>query len=505
MTALGSNFYFPPSRLNYLVQLRSLLTQNKIVALEGGMGFGKTVLLEEVLTTAMPDANKCYVTASKNITDVQLRSRIIEQLFGNVLFDPEKPLVSSFLEFNQQTELMVAIDNAHYMSAKLVGELLQVFSQINGAGIQFSIVLSFDKSISATLLNINSQLIAVESIPRLSKDESYHLLNTYFSELPAITDSKLKRWIENSKGVPIQLLAYNDQNNLELVNSGGLNIKLWGAIVTLASLLLALGIYAYNVGYFDSTPNVAKQHIGPEDDESLAVKQVLNANKKVSIPEFKSRTLYADDLAATRTASAEEMFTALQASLDDPASVITPQTKPDKGGNAEDSAKVTGTTSVKSTPSLATNTPPTVKKQSVENQLSKSAAAAKQVVNDSDLIIATASENYPEQPQPSLYKIDNDAFMSLPKDRYVLQFTAVSSEPTLAEYLVSAPVKPSEFRIYKIQRNGTDWIVVTYGLFDTITQAREVASRLEPNAWAKSVSVIQQQIQTYNQRFEKAE
>ncbi|MDC2889074.1 AAA family ATPase [Psychrosphaera algicola] len=241
MTALGSNFYFPPSRLNYLVQLRSLLTQNKIVALEGGMGFGKTVLLEEVLTTAMPDANKCYVTASKNITDVQLRSRIIEQLFGNVLFDPEKPLVSSFLEFNQQTELMVAIDNAHYMSAKLVGELLQVFSQINGAGIQFSIVLSFDKSISATLLNINSQLIAVESIPRLSKDESYHLLNTYFSELPAITDSKLKRWIENSKGVPIQLLAYNDQNNLELVNSGGLNIKLWGQLSRSQVYFLPLG------------------------------------------------------------------------------------------------------------------------------------------------------------------------------------------------------------------------------------------------------------------------
>lgn len=493
MTALGSNFYFPPSRLNYLVQLRSLLTQNKIVALEGGIGIGKTVLLEEVLTTAMPDANKCYVTASKNITDVQLRSRIIEQLFGNVLFDPEKPLVGSFLEFNQQTELMIAIDNAHFMSAKLVGELLQVFSQINGAGIQFSIVLSFDKSISSTLLNINSQLIAVESIPALSKDESYHLLNTYFSELPAITDSKLKRWIENSKGVPIQLLAYNDQQNFEVTNTSGLNIKLWGAVVALASLLLALGIYAYNVGYFDSTPVATTQIIGPEDDESFAVKQVLNANKKAVIPEFKSRSKNSSDLAATQTASAEEMFSALQSSLNEDDSIVSKQ--------GEVKVETSALAAVNKTNKVETE----IKEPAQIATIKREESSTTQAAVDSDLVVATATENYPEKPQTSLYRIDNDIFMSLPKDRYVLQFTAVSTESTLVEYLGSAPVKPSELRIYKIKRNGTDWIVVTYGLFDTIAQARETALSLEPNAWAKSVAVIQQQIQTYNQRFDKAE
>ena len=89
--------------------------------------------------------------------------------------------------------------------------------------------------------------------------------------------------------------------------------------------------------------------------------------------------------------------------------------------------------------------------------------------------------------------------MTLPSDKYVLQLTAVSSESTLAQYLESKNLDPELTRIYKIRRSNADWLVVTYGVFDSISTARETAKTVDPNAWAKSVSVIQQQIAAYQQ------
>ena len=117
-------------------------------------------------------------------------------------------------------------------------------------------------------------------------------------------------------------------------------------------------------------------------------------------------------------------------------------------------------------------------------------------------IVSQSTESAAAQPSYPAYFIDNQAFMSLPADRFVLQLTAVSNEAVLSEYLSSAPVPVEELRIYQIKRKQNDWIVVTYGLFETIEQARQAAKRVEPNAWAKSISVIQQQILAFQKAQE---
>ena len=109
-------------------------------------------------------------------------------------------------------------------------------------------------------------------------------------------------------------------------------------------------------------------------------------------------------------------------------------------------------------------------------------------------LVSSPTESVATEPTYPAYFIDNQKFMSLPADRFVLQLTAVSDEVVLSEYLSSAPVPVEELRIYRIKRKNKDWIVVTYGLFETIEQARQSAKQVEPYAWAKSVSVIQQQI-----------
>jgi septal ring-binding cell division protein DamX len=96
------------------------------------------------------------------------------------------------------------------------------------------------------------------------------------------------------------------------------------------------------------------------------------------------------------------------------------------------------------------------------------------------------------------YNIDNEEFFALPAELFVLQLTAVSSEPVLGQYLESISYDKKKIRIYKIRRNNNDWLVVTYGLFDTIDEARKAAASIAPNAWAKSISVIQQQILAFD-------
>ena len=139
----------------------------------------------------------------------------------------------------------------------------------------------------------------------------------------------------------------------------------------------------------------------------------------------------------------------------------------------------------------------TTNADSTDNSITKPAS-----VIDTSNIISTPTEQIQTLPDGTQYQIDNPQFMALPASHYVLQLTAVSSQAVLAEYLASAPVETSQLRIYQIRRNDTDWIVVTYGLFDSIDKARAEAQKVAPNAWAKSVSVIQQQINAYHNSIE---
>lgn len=579
MTAVNteiSQFYIPESRLAFIKKVQASLSHGKIAVIEGSTGTGKTVLLEETLTQTYPDANKCYLTAVQGMGDIQVRSRIIEQLFGNVLFDPELPLLTSFIEFNQAQQMLITIDNCQFLSGRIVGELLQLFSEAKNLQIDLSICLALDKSLNSTLLNVNSSLVQVWTIPALNRQESYQLLAEYIEDLPAQTNNKVKRWIENSAGLPIQLLAYSDAKAGEAIDNAPLNVKLWGSLLVLASLVLALGLYVYNKGATQAviepepiqaeSRELTKKPAKKDDGTVIDVVKPWKADSKeskpqsaesdfsidekpmaqvVAMPAANSQTILADimgelepqtkhnepksipvkdveqnpttdlilselttdtvSLNAKQRAEAEaEMLAQLseeQAQL--AVTVEQKQVEPIKQeslpegelANAEDVSL-----DFFLSPSLQEDEPP------VDNISSEKANIEPIQLPEDRIdpnIITSPTEQADDQETSPVYNIDNQIFMSLPRDRFVLQMTAVSSEEVLSEYLASAPVSAEDVRIYRIQRNQKDWIVVTYGLFESIELARQEAKRIEPNAWAKSISVIQQQILAFQQAQEQ--
>lgn len=523
-----SQFYIPESRQTFINKVQAGLVQNKIVVMEGPTGVGKTVVLEEILTQTLADANKCYLTPTRGLNDIQIRSRIIEQLFGNVLFDPEMPLVTSFIEFNQPQQILIAIDNCQFLSGRIVGELLQLFSEAKNLGIELTIVLALDKSMNSTLLNVNSKLVKVMPVPLLNKQESYQLLVEYIADIPAQTNSKVKRWIDNCGGLPIQLLAYGrDQaGQVEQERSSVLNIKLWGSLLLLASLLLALGVYVYRKGLqppiteqsttesvtaqIEPNAAVVKPWQGSAAKQTEQTEQVTAADTETK-SEFQIEERPMAQVVAMPTASRESILADI---LGEGQSTVVKSKKPLTTNQVEQNPTTdlilseltkavddspVNDTQVKEEPSKVSSEPkvtaPVLDKETTSDNIG-SASTDQALAND------TSNETETQQTSAPAYFIDNQTFMSLPADHFVLQLTAVSSEVVLSEYLASAPVSIDELNIYRIKRKKSDWIVVTYGLFETIEQARQAAVTIEANAWAKSISVIQQQILAFQKAQE---
>ncbi len=55
------------------------------------------------------DTNVAFVSASTKLNDIQMRCRLIEQLFANTLFDPEKSLAVSILRVSKQSKESITI------------------------------------------------------------------------------------------------------------------------------------------------------------------------------------------------------------------------------------------------------------------------------------------------------------------------------------------------------------------------------------------------------------
>lgn len=486
---LANGFYIPPSRLQFLETVQELLAQTGIVAMEGAVGIGKTTLLEELLTSALPNANKCYITATNSLNDIQVRSRIIEQLFGNVLFDPEKPLLNAFLEFSGDSQILLAIDNGHFLSGQLVGELLQVVAEFKKRGLNISVLIAFDKQMSKTLASITSAMISVLAIPRFNEKESYTLLKQSFENLPSADSAKVKRWIENSQGNPIQLLAFDTSDSFKVVSPLQMNLKLWVSSLVLVSLLLAIGVYVYRQ-YL--TPSQTLPKPLSESTVKSIPEPIVSDWSSAKVKKQVNQAKLKDDI--VDKATRQDIVSALQVSMQPETPVKEAVIAPIDTSIAEDTSD--------SIEHLNRENNPVNEGSQILSQDSEAAI-------DSTENKIIEPENTPKQSSDVLppievlkvagYEINNSQMMSLPSSKYVLQLTAVSQESTLESYLKARNLDSTQTRIYKISRNNSDWLVVTYGVFDTISSARETAKKIDNNAWAKSVDAIQQQIKSFNE------
>jgi len=103
--------------------------------------------------------NVAFVSASTKLNDIQIRCRLIEQLFVNTLFDPEESIAVSVLRFaKQQSEaISIVIDHAHALSLQVKYELSQLVSLAKKNKLTINVVL-FGLTEAAQQLSENKSL-----------------------------------------------------------------------------------------------------------------------------------------------------------------------------------------------------------------------------------------------------------------------------------------------------------------------------------------------------------
>ena len=93
---------------------------------------------------ALPvDNNAAFISISPKLNNIQVRCRLIEQLFNDELFDPEQSIAVSLINLakKKRQALSIVIENAHLLSLQLIHELCQLAEIAKKAGYQISVLM----------------------------------------------------------------------------------------------------------------------------------------------------------------------------------------------------------------------------------------------------------------------------------------------------------------------------------------------------------------------------
>lgn len=74
------------------------------------------------------DFNAAFISLSPKLNDIQIRCRLVEQLFSDTLFDPEEPLAVTVLKLasDKKEPISIVIEHAHFLSLQLMHEFCQL-------------------------------------------------------------------------------------------------------------------------------------------------------------------------------------------------------------------------------------------------------------------------------------------------------------------------------------------------------------------------------------------
>jgi DamX protein len=104
--------------------------------------------------TLLPESNNAaFISASEKLTNIQLRCRIIEQLFHDAVFDPEQPLYLTVARLikQQPQAITIVIEHAHFLTQQMLHELCQLSELIKTAKASLGIALFADLSLGTKL------------------------------------------------------------------------------------------------------------------------------------------------------------------------------------------------------------------------------------------------------------------------------------------------------------------------------------------------------------------
>jgi DamX protein len=406
------------------------------------------------------DHNAAYVGVSAKLNNIQIRCRIIEQLFSEVLFDPEQSLAVSILRLTKEHKqaISIVIDQAQLLSFKLIHELCylaevakknkQVINVVMLASYQAGTIIAKEKSLFKQKISI----VAAESGQLLKLDDKVFKPN------------KQSGWFKSAQN-----------------------------IMLLTAILVALLVAAFtmlqqrDLFSFSALPTKIKTPISDFTTEST--KHQLN-------PTTVPHTSKAQQSVNDETATMADIYKALTSK---PHAVL-PVASPSDILTAIESTKISRNEVVALQKTIAdkvslnnVNTTNTVveKIKILKSEALKNNALKSNVTQ----LFAHAAEK-----SPQFKFIFNEAYYLQAKQGYIIQLAGFSDETFFEDE--KSNFKDIDYGVYRRLLNGSRYIVVTSQLYASKAQALKAITLL-PQAlqreepWVKAVTEIQKEISAY--------
>jgi len=427
-----------------------------------------TDVANEFLGGLSTDHNAAFISISSKLNDIQIRCRIIEQLFGNTLFDPEQPLSVNVVKLSEakNESITIVIANAESLSLQLTHELCQLAE----------IAKKLDKTINVLLLGkIQAAINLVEN---------KHLFTNKVSILLAESG---------------QLVSFNSA--LLKKKSSFLTNKFFLVFISLTIILIIVALtLGKNIFFENNNPPQRSSTIETYKKDFVEVK-LGNSNedlidttkidlKTVAIKSTNSNEISSKKIEATNTnqtkitpASSTEIFNLLTSSIE---------------GNKFDKNLNRSTTSIIKP---AINSAPliTINDQTKNTQTNIPAPTSpnKEIVNSfSNKINQSTTSKLNE-----LESNDNDYYQQKTTG-YVIQLA--SFEKLKGYDLFIDEYKNIELYGYKRRTNGNLSYIVTSAFYQNKNEAKVALTKLpkalrDRGAWIKSIQAVNNEIKLYLQ------
>jgi DamX protein len=152
----------------------------------------------QFLGSLATDHNAAFIAISPKLNDIQIRCRIIEQLFADTLFDPEQSLAVSLINLAKQENqaIDIVIEHAQFLSVQVLHELCQLTDIAKKANYAISVLMLGTPQ--AGLVLANNKSLFHKKISVLSGQTGQLLgLNTklFKSSKPFFEFTRFTKWI----------------------------------------------------------------------------------------------------------------------------------------------------------------------------------------------------------------------------------------------------------------------------------------------------------------------
>lgn len=178
------------------------------------------------------EANVAFVSASSKLNDIQMRCRLIEQLFANTLFDPEKSLAVSVLTLSKQSKesITIVVEHAHALSLQIQYELCQLVDVANKTQHKINVALFGDEQAAQTVATNKSIFKNKLAIIEAKTGQLIPLDHAKFNRDNAVFTNKFWLKIATAVSVIIALIALSwfvliNYDNFSLSQLPTTNIK----------------------------------------------------------------------------------------------------------------------------------------------------------------------------------------------------------------------------------------------------------------------------------------